>query len=220
MDEFIHVVAHGALAAIHEFADLFVGVSLTEEGEEALLAGGEFRRGGMAAGFFGGFKGFVIDAPPDEGEVFSFRSPDPRGGEVHVDEEEAALFFRVDEGSPVFETAPFFGYPEAGGDFRGVFFGENALHFKGGDGAGLPGFLHGGAAVPCEEGLAVVEEFFFARSDPAEVDRIGSGEEVFHGQSFFKESPEEGLRPFKQFFFFHGFLTSPVICVICVQYIL
>ena len=137
-----------------------------------------------------------------------------------MDEEEAALFFRVDEGGPVFETAPFFGHPEAGGDFRGVFFGESALHFEGGDGAGLPGFLHGGAAVPGEEGIAVVEEFFFARPDPAEVDRIGSGEEVFHGQSFFKESPEEGLRPLKQFFFFHVFLTSPVIYVICVQYIL
>lgn len=137
-----------------------------------------------------------------------------------MDEEEAALFFRVDEGGPVFETAPFFGHPEAGGDFRGVFFGESALHFEGGDGAGLPGFLHGGAAVPGEEGIAVVGEFFFARSDPAEVDRIGSGEEVFHGQSFFKESPEEDLRPFKQFLFCHGFLTSPVICVIYAKYIL
>ena len=81
--------------------------------------------------------------------------------------------------------------------------GESALHFEGGDGAGLPGFLHGSAAVPgeegiavveefffaavpCEEGLAVVEEFFFARSDPAEVDRIGSGEEIFTGSPFSK----------------------------------
>ena len=55
----------------------------------------------------------------------------PRGGEVHVDEEEAALFFRVDEGGPVFETAPFFGHPEAGGDFRGVFFGGKRTAFRG-----------------------------------------------------------------------------------------
>ena len=68
--------------------------------------------------------------PPDEGEVFSFRGPDPRGGEVHVDEEEAP-FFRVDEGGPVFETAPFFGHPEAGGDFRGVFFGGKRTAFRG-----------------------------------------------------------------------------------------